>query len=129
MLEDASKYRNIRVDYKIGDTIGKGNFATVKKVKHRETGEKFAVKVLYKKKMSEKDKLNIQSEIEILKQLDHPNIVKLVDVFEDEKHWCLVMELMEGGELFEKIIEKERFNEIEAREATKSIIKAIDYCH
>ena len=43
----------------------------------------------------------IISEIEILKQVDHPNIVKLIDVFEDERHWCLVMELMQGGELFD----------------------------
>jgi len=52
-----------------------------------------------------------------------------VDVFEDERHWCLVMELMQGGELFDQILEKEQFTENEAREATKSIISAIDYCH
>jgi len=50
-------------------------------------------------------------------------------VFEDERHWCLVMELMQGGELFDKIIEEEQFSEHEAREATKCIISAIDYCH
>jgi serine/threonine protein kinase len=43
----------------------------------------------------------MQTEIEILKTLDHPNVVKLIDVYECEKHTCLVMELMEGGELFD----------------------------
>ena len=38
--------------------------------------------------------------------MDHPNVVKLIDVFEDEKHWCLVMDLMQGGELFDIILEK-----------------------
>ena len=57
-----------------------------------------------KKKMNEEDKLAMQTEIDILKQVDHPNVVKLIDVFEDERHWCLVMELMEGGELFDQIM-------------------------
>jgi len=61
--------------------------------------------------------------------MDHPNVVKLVDVFEDERHWCLVMELMEGGELFDQILEKDHFLESEARDLIKSIVDAIDYCH
>jgi calcium/calmodulin-dependent protein kinase I len=64
-----------------------------------------------------------------MKGMDHPNIVNLIDVFEDERHWCLVMELMQGGELFDQILEKEHFSEKEAREATRSIIDAIQYCH
>jgi calcium/calmodulin-dependent protein kinase I len=122
-------YRNIKETYKIEGTLGKGSFATVKKAKNRATGERFAVKVLSKKKMSEEDKIAMQTEIDILKQVDHPNVVKLIDVFEDERHWCLVMELMQGGELFDQILEKEFFSEQEAREATKSIIQAIRYCH
>jgi len=51
--------------------------------------------------MSEEDKLAMQTEIDIMKLFDHPNIVNLIDVFEDQKHWCLVMELMEGGELLD----------------------------
>lgn len=122
-------FRNIKLTYKIEGTIGRGSFATVKKAKFRDTGERFAVKVLSKKKMNDEDKVAMQNEIEILKQLDHPNIVKLIDVFEDERHWCLVMELMQGGELFDQILEKEQFSETDAREATKSIIDAIHYCH
>ena len=57
--------------------------------------------------------------------MDHPNIVKFIDVFEDERHWCLVMELMQGGELFDEILAKEHFSEYDAREATKSMIDAI----
>jgi|TARA_B110000285_G_C15011927_1_gene556928 calcium-dependent protein kinase len=51
--------------------------------------------------MSEEDLIGMQTEIEILKTIDHPNVVKLIDVYEDERHICLVMELMEGGELFD----------------------------
>lgn len=93
-MENSANYRNIKETYKIEGTIGKGSFATVKKAKHRDTQVRYAVKVLSKKKMSDEDKIAMQTEIEILKTVDHPNVVKLVDVFEDERHWCLVMELM-----------------------------------
>ena len=128
-MEDTSGFRNIKETYKIEGTIGRGSFATVKKAKNRASGLRFAVKVLSKKKMNDEDKASTKTEIDILKQMDHPNVVKLVDVFEDERHWCLVMELMEGGELFDQILEKEYFSEAEARDATKSIVDAIMYCH
>lgn len=79
--------------------------------------------------MTEEDLIGMQTEIEILKTLDHPNVVKLIDVYEDEKHICLVMELMEGGELFDQILSKECFLEEEARVACKVMINAIKYCH
>ena len=66
----------------------------MKRAKHRATGDRFAVKVLAKRKMSDEDKANMLVEIDILTNMDHPNIVRLVEVFEDERHWCLVMELM-----------------------------------
>ena len=64
-----------------------------------------------------------------MKEVDHPNITKMVDFFEDEGHYCIVMELMEGGELFDQILQKELFSEHEARDAIRSIIDAIRYCH
>ena len=100
-MENTSNFRNIKETYKIELTLGRGSFATVKRAKHRVSGERFAVKVLAKRRMNEDDKAAMHTEIEILKQVDHPNIVKLIDVYEDERHWCLVMELMNGGELFD----------------------------
>lgn len=128
-MESKANYRNIKEVYKIESTLGKGSFATVKKAKHRETGVRYAVKVISKSKISDEEKLAVQMEIDILKQMDHPNIVKLMDVFEDERHWCLVMELMLGGELFDEILLKEHFSEKEARECCRQIIDAIGYCH
>lgn len=51
--------------------------------------------------MTEEDRVGLQNEIDILKQVDHPNIVKLHDIYEDEKYFFLIMELMTGGELFD----------------------------
>jgi len=54
---------------------------------------------LFRRKLTEEDKVGLQNEIDILKQVDHPNIVRLHDIYEDEKYFFLVMELMEGGEV------------------------------
>jgi serine/threonine protein kinase len=64
-------------------------------IKNRKTGEKFAVKIMIKKKMDEEEKEAVKTEIKILQLLDHPNLVRLIEVFEDEKFWLLIMELME----------------------------------
>jgi calcium/calmodulin-dependent protein kinase I len=128
-MEGLGEYRNIKDTYKIERTIGKGSFATVRKCKNRATNEYFAVKILSKRKMAEEDKASLMQEITIMKQIDHPNIVKMVDFFEDEGHYCIVMEMMQGGELFEQILNREQFSESEAREAIKAIIDAINYCH
>jgi serine/threonine protein kinase len=66
-MESTAHYRNIKETYKIEATLGKGSFATVKKAKLRATGERFAVKVLSKKKMSDEDKEAMKTEIDILK--------------------------------------------------------------
>ena len=66
-MEPAKNYRNIKETYKIEQTIGRGSFANVKKIKNRVTGEKFACKVMSKKKMTEEDKAAALVEIEILK--------------------------------------------------------------
>ena len=79
--------------------------------------------------MAQEDIESLKNEIEIMKTVDHPNIVRLVDFFEDEAHYCLIMELMEGGELFDQILQREQFNKSEARQAIRSIIDAIRYCH
>lgn len=83
----------------------------------------------------------LQTEIDIQFQVDHPNIVKLYDIFEDDNCYALVMELMTGGEvrlihqypnliqLFDAILEKEFFNEKEAAETIRPVIDAIKYCH
>lgn len=69
------------------------------------------------------------NEIDILKQVDHPNIVKCYDIYEDEKYIYIVMELLQGGELFDQILKKEKFSEKEARDVVAPIFDALAYCH
>jgi len=109
--------------------IGEGAFGRVQKCKHKETGNVFAVKIINQLEMSQVEKVRLQYEIDILKNLNHPNIVRLYEVFQDKKQILLVTELCEGRELFDEIIDRKTFTEAEAAIVTKQILQAISYCH
>ncbi|EEY65462.1 calcium/calmodulin dependent protein kinase, putative [Phytophthora infestans T30-4] len=116
--------------YRIGRVIGEGNFSVVKECTDRKTGERFAVKCINKAALNPKDRSNLEQEIEILKDLKHPNIIKLCDVFDGDGPMCfLVMEYAEGGELFDRIIAKEYYTEGEAKKVMKVVAKVLRYCH
>ena len=79
--------------------------------------------------MNRKVEEALQHEIEILSSLNHPNVLHLIESYSTiEKHY-LVTELLEGGELFDRIIEKSTYTEMEARDLSKTLIKALEYCH
>jgi len=90
-------------------TLGSGTYGTVNKVTHLGTGQVRACKTIPRKKIKNWERF--QTEVEILKTLDHPNIIKLYEYFEDTKNVYLITEICKGGELFDKIIEKEYFDE------------------
>jgi len=77
------------------------------------------VKILDKAAMDAKEKVRLKYEIDILKNLDHPNIVKLYEVFEDKNSIYLVTELCTGGELFDEIVERKNFSEPDAAAVIK----------
>ncbi|CAK4645481.1 hypothetical protein LEN26_005585 [Aphanomyces euteiches] len=117
--------------YTMGRQLGEGNFSVVKECKHKATGETFAVKCIKKSSLKKKDLANIHREMDILRKLDHPNIVKLVDVFDNEAgDMCyLVMELVTGGELFDRIIAKDHYTEGEAKVVVRTVASVLVYCH
>lgn len=103
-------YGLIEKNYKISkNPIGTGSYGVVMKCTHRETGHERAVKRVSKKKI--KNIIMFKQEISILQTLDHPNVLKLYEYFEDEKYIYLVTELCRGGELFDKILEEDCFSE------------------
>ena len=79
--------------------------------------------------MDEDEEQNLQLEVEILSNMDHPNVVKLYEIFDEGQVLYLVMELMQGGELFDRIVEKEAYSEREAAEVIRPLVDAIRYCH
>jgi calcium-dependent protein kinase len=88
---------------------------------HKVSKEVRAVKILDKMAMDEKEKVRLRYEIDILKNLSHPNIVKLYEVFEDKHAIYLVTELCTGGELFDEIIARQHFTEVDAAAVIKQV--------
>lgn len=115
--------------YSIIGVLGKGSFGRVYKVKHKITSDIRAVKVISKENISEAGRSKILFEVEVLRSLDHPNILTVFEVYEDEKQFCIVTELCNGGELFDKIISVKRFSEETAANYMYQIMSAVLTCH
>ena len=115
--------------FTVGKKLGSGAFSIVKEAVRKETGERFAVKIVNKSKLDEEDLHALKTEIETLKSVTHPNIVCLEETFQDEGHFYLVMELVSGGELFDRIVERDHYTEREARDLVRVLLDAIACCH
>lgn len=115
--------------YRVGKELGQGAYGEVRRVVHIETGEQRAVKVISKQNLNETEMNTLYNEINILRNLDHPNIVKIYEYFEDEKRFFIVTEICSGGELFDQLIEKGRLEEAEASRIMKQVLACINYCH
>lgn len=124
-------------EYELINELGRGSFAVVKKVRHRKTGVHYALKSIDKKRLlrgaggqlhaEHKDK--VLSEARILKSMSHPGIIKFHDIFETDDELCLVMELVEGGELFDYLCAHGPFKEDDARCIMDQLLQALHYLH
>uniref|UniRef100_A0A7S2HL28 Calcium-dependent protein kinase 1 n=1 Tax=Zooxanthella nutricula TaxID=1333877 RepID=A0A7S2HL28_9DINO len=107
--------------------LGEGTFGSVAKGVHRVTKTVRAIKTISKANMKNIEKF--RREIEIMKLMDHPNIVKLFETMEDSRNIYLAMELCTGGELFDRIIEAGTLSERDAAVVVQQILRAINYMH
>lgn len=120
--------RDIKLYYDISKKLlGKGSYGKVQLAYLRGTNIQRAVKIINKAKVKNVERFKL--EVEIMMKLDHPNILRLYDYFEDKINVYLVLELCSGGELFDRIVEKKYYNENEARIIFRQIMKAIIHCH
>jgi calcium-dependent protein kinase len=111
--------------------IGSGAFAEVWLCDHKRSGETRAVKILHKSGISEEE-VRIRSvflEVEILKTLDHPNVLKVFEYFEDDQDYYIVMEFCPGGDLFDKLESVGTFNEKFAARVMKLLLNGLSYLH
>ena len=115
--------------YDVGEELGSGGFAVVYLVTEKSTGQKFAAKVIKKNKLEDVDMRRITDEINILRRVRHPNIISLRAVAKTKSEIILVMELAEGGELFDKLIEEGQYTESDASRILRQIILAVEYLH
>lgn len=124
-------------NYTIGVHLGSGNFAEVRKGTPKDKSKittnglaipkVVAIKIIDKSKVE--DMKDIQTEIDILFKLSHPNIISLFEIYDSPKHMNLVMEYVTGGELFDHIVEKGSYTEGEAASTMKILCEALKYLH
>jgi calcium/calmodulin-dependent protein kinase I len=121
--EDIAKY------YDIKDKLGAGSFATVKRGVRKTDGAEFAIKVVKKTNISDEELAVVYDEVRIMRQITHDHCVRLFEIYETPKRIYMVMELLTGGELFDRIVNKGSFSEREASELTRDLMSAIHYLH
>uniref|UniRef100_A0A2K5Q6A8 non-specific serine/threonine protein kinase n=1 Tax=Cebus imitator TaxID=2715852 RepID=A0A2K5Q6A8_CEBIM len=134
-VDDQSVYpKALRDEYIMSKTLGSGACGEVKLAFERKTCKKVAIKIISKRKFaigSEREAdpaLNVETEIEILKKLNHPCIIKIKNFFDAEDYY-LVLELMEGGELFDKVVGNKRLKEATCKLYFYQMLLAVQYLH
>ncbi|XP_078109777.1 SNF-related serine/threonine-protein kinase [Sander vitreus] len=116
--------------YDLDKTLGRGHFAVVKLARHVFTGEKVAVKVIDKTKLDTVATGHLFQEVRCMKLVQHPNIVRLYEVIDTQTKLYLILELGDGGDMFDYIMKHEEgLNEELAKKYFAQIVHAISYCH
>ena len=117
-------------NYILSNTIGKGTFSRVKLGIHLPTQKKVAIKILDKEKIKDESDLErISREIHILTVLRHPNIAQLYETITSEKHIYIIMEYVEGHDLFQYIYSLQRLSELKSSQLFRQLISTIEYIH
>ncbi|CAD8067892.1 unnamed protein product [Paramecium primaurelia] len=123
------KRQDIYSVYSLGKALGEGAYGQVSTVTNKRTGMIRAMKAIRKDSLFEEEEQKLFQEMNILKDLDHPNIVKLCELFQDEKYYYLVTEYLQGGELFDRIQKAKTFSEKDAAHIMRQILSGVAYCH
>ncbi|XP_007442631.1 ribosomal protein S6 kinase alpha-5 [Python bivittatus] len=124
MMKDSAFYLHYELDLK-EKPLGEGSFSICRKCLHKKSRREYAVKII-----SKRLEVNTQREITALKLCEgHPNVVKLHEIYHDQLHTFLVMELLKGGELLERIQKKKYFSETEASYIMRRLVSAVSHMH
>jgi fused-like protein len=115
-------------NYHVLELIGEGSFGKVYKGRRKYTGQTVAMKFIPKKGKNEKELHNLRQEINILRKLNHENIILMLDSFETENEFCVVMEYAQG-ELFEILEDDRKLPEKQVMKIAKQLVRALQYLH
>ncbi|KAI9648360.1 MAPK-activated protein kinase Srk1 [Ciborinia camelliae] len=135
LVQEANENRNRLPQYpglerwQLITKMGDGAFSNVYRARDSETGREVAIKVVRKFEMNNNQRANILKEVAIMRNLDHPNIIKLIDFSESRQYYFLVLELAQGGELFHQIVRLTYFSEDLSRHVIKQVGEALHYLH
>lgn len=118
----------VRETYEIGKILGHGASGEVHLAIHRVTGQQFACKVV-KKNSSMNDAQSMSTEIEIMKRVRHRNVCSMYELYETPKCLWIVLELVDGGDLYHFLARSEQYNEVIASRLMKQILSGVHYLH
>lgn len=116
-------------DYSISKRLGKGAYSEVFLAKQKQTGLTRCIKVTRKRNLTVTSEDAIFDEVKILKELDHPNIMKIYEYYQDSQNIYIVSEYLSGGELFDRIVASKHFNERTAASLMEQVLSAVSYLH
>ncbi|KAF0692529.1 Aste57867_16398 [Aphanomyces stellatus] len=115
--------------YEVMKHLGNGSYSQVKMVTHRTQGGTRAAKLVEKQVLSKTDRVALSQEVLILTRMNHPNIMKLHEVIEDEAKCIMIIECLDGGDLFDRVTQKGKLSEAEAQAVMALLVEAVYYCH
>jgi len=115
--------------YDLGEELGRGSFSVVHRCTNKKTKKEAAVKIIDKEKLGTKKMEMVEIEVEILRRVNHSNIIRLQDLFQTPDKYFIVLELITGGELFDKIVELTSYSEKDASHLMSKILSSIDHLH
>lgn len=131
-----SSFRALLPDaYALQEVLGSGTTSTCYRCERRADGAAFACKVIDKRRLALSTRqrhdiaFQLRREVDVLRRVDHPNIARLEEAFESDAYLILIMELLDGGELFDAIVERGRFAERDAAQVARSVLSALQYMH
>uniref|UniRef100_A0A672IPB1 Calcium/calmodulin-dependent protein kinase IGb n=1 Tax=Salarias fasciatus TaxID=181472 RepID=A0A672IPB1_SALFA len=117
---------NIQELFDFMEELGSGAFSEVYMVKEKKTGKLFAMKCVKKKQTRD---LNLENEIAVLRRIKHENVVGMEDFYESRTHFYLIMQLVSGGELFDRILDRGVYSEKDASQVIQQVLQAVSYLH
>lgn len=127
--KDEVKMPAVEDKYILKDLLGTGAFSQVRLAEVKDDPSRVvAIKIIDKKALKGKED-SLENEIKVLRRLQHPNIVQLMETYEDREHVYLIIELVTGGELFDRIVEKGSYTEKDASDLIRQVLEAVDYMH
>eukprot|EP00002_Diphylleia_rotans_P031035 TRINITY_DN6425_c0_g1_i5.p1 TRINITY_DN6425_c0_g1~~TRINITY_DN6425_c0_g1_i5.p1 ORF type:complete len:217 (-),score=52.59 TRINITY_DN6425_c0_g1_i5:126-776(-) len=115
-------------NYELLEKLGSGTFATVRLARDKRTGEKWAIKII-DKQAAKADLGMMEREVDIMQRVQHRNIIYMHEIYDTESKLYLVLELVTGGELFDRIVKRGSYSEKDASSVTRKIVGAIAYLH
>ncbi|KAF0441368.1 Pkinase-domain-containing protein [Gigaspora margarita] len=120
--------RDLEKNYTVSGVLGKGSFAVVRKCTDKRTNTDYALKIISKKVIKGKEQM-LTTELDVLKQVDHPNLVTLHDLFETKDNVYIITDLANGGELYSQLEQKGNYTEKDAAHLVEQILQGVIYLH